>query len=332
MKKEYYGYVYKTTIKTKEGFRYYYGQHHYTNYPNIDETYIGSGTILRSWLKKHFGSENYNYIKENTKDIIFCEILCWCRSKDELNLKEFEIIEKYLGKEDCWNLSHGGYFYNDSTASKREILTEQHKLNISKALKGKKKTKIHCQHLSEVSKGNKNALGCKRSEETKELLRKINTGKKWPDEVNKKKGRSQKGRKWYHNDIKNVFRFECPEGFIEGYKVFEKREISEETRKRMSEAAKSYKHKPQSESQKQKMKIKHSGKGNPAYGRKWYTNGEKNVYLKDNEEIPEGFYKGRISNREKKYWWNNGLEERQEKESPGEGWIKGRLRRKSSSK
>lgn len=35
-----------------------------------------------------------------------------------------------------------------------------------------------------------------------------------------------------------------------------------------------------------------SGKKNPCYGKHWYTNGEKNIYLKDTEKIPDGFVKG----------------------------------------
>ena len=35
-----------------------------------------------------------------------------------------------------------------------------------------------------------------------------------------------------------------------------------------------------------------SGENNPAFNKKWYTNGEKLIYLSEEDEIPPGFYKG----------------------------------------
>ena len=35
-----------------------------------------------------------------------------------------------------------------------------------------------------------------------------------------------------------------------------------------------------------------SGENNPAFNRKWYTNGEKTIYLSEKDEIPGGFYRG----------------------------------------
>lgn len=300
MDKQYIGYIYKTTIITSKGERYYWGQHIYNNYPNIDPNYIGSSSKIKAWLFKHTGSKSYRRVKDKVKDLIKCEILAWCETHEELNTKEYEIIHEHLGKDYCWNITEGGNIsYINGNNLKNLKKTKEHKKAISDALKKYKKTKEHCKHISEAQKGNQYAKGTKRSNETKELLRKINTGKKWPKEVNKKKGRCQKGRKWYHNDIKNVFRFEQPEGFEPGYKVFKKKVVTDDMKKHMSEAQKKVKHKPQTEHQKQVMKEKHSGSGNPAYGRKW---------------------------------WTNGVEQKFQKECPGEGWWNSKLQKRKSSK
>ena len=34
------------------------------------------------------------------------------------------------------------------------------------------------------------------------------------------------------------------------------------------------------------------GENNPAYGKKWFTDGSKNIYLKEGDDPPEGFFKG----------------------------------------
>lgn len=56
------------------------------------------------------------------------------------------------------------------------------------------------------------------------------------------------------------------------------------------------------------------GCGNSAYGTKWYTNGIKNIRLKPSDEIPEGFYRGRLDvvplekhkSTKDMHWFNNG--------------------------
>lgn len=65
------------------------------------------------------------------------------------------------------------------------------------------------------------------------------------------------------------------------------------------------------------------GKGNAMYGRHWYTNGIRNITLKDTDEIPYGFYRGRIDNTppDKKFstseyiWYNDGTINRMFKET-----------------
>lgn len=59
---------------------------------------------------------------------------------------------------------------------------------------------------SAYNKGNKNALGCKHSEETKKKMREAKIGKNtW-----------SKGTHWYNNGKINTMSKECPPGFVPG--------------------------------------------------------------------------------------------------------------------
>ena len=62
------------------------------------------------------------------------------------------------------------------------------------------------QELGEAKKGNKYALGCNRSEETRNKMREAHKGKNtWI-----------RGRHWYNNGKENKYCYECPEGFVPG--------------------------------------------------------------------------------------------------------------------
>ena len=65
--------------------------------------------------------------------------------------------------------------------------------------------------------------------------------------------------------------------------------LSDEARAKISIANKG---KKLSKETKRKMSISKTGEKNSSYGKKWYTNGMKNIYLKVDEQIPLGFYKG----------------------------------------
>jgi hypothetical protein len=78
------------------------------------------------------------------------------------------------------------------------------------------------------------------------------------------------------------------------------------------------------------------GKGNAMYGRKWYTNTVINITLKETDEIPEGFVRGRtdVVQKDKRmstkgyYWYNDGIKNKMFKtdnEIP-ENFKKGMLR------
>ena len=75
-------------------------------------------------------------------------------------------------------------------------LTEEHKLHISEAKRGKKckpQTEEHKRHISESLKS-----------------------KKMSEEIKRKMSAVRQGRSWFNNGIKNIWAFDCPEGFVRG--------------------------------------------------------------------------------------------------------------------
>lgn len=97
----YYGYIYKITIPTSEGICYYWGQHKYSNYPNIDLKYWGSGTKLTNWIKKHLGKQKRPGRLDPNLAIqigLKREILGWYKSLEELNKAELNIIFESIQK------------------------------------------------------------------------------------------------------------------------------------------------------------------------------------------------------------------------------------------
>ena len=96
-KKEYgtrkkYHYIYKTTNDISG--RYYIGMHS-TN--DLDDGYLGSGTLLRRSINKH-GKENHSI-----------EILEYCTSREELAARERDLVSlQEIAKKECMNLKVGG--------------------------------------------------------------------------------------------------------------------------------------------------------------------------------------------------------------------------------
>ena len=91
-KKPHIHYIYKTTCNVTK--RYYIGMHSTTN---LEDGYLGSGKRLRYSIRK-YGKENH------TK-----EILEFLSNREELIIKEIEIVNKTLLDDDlCMNLKPGG--------------------------------------------------------------------------------------------------------------------------------------------------------------------------------------------------------------------------------
>lgn len=88
----YYHYLYR--IDNKVNGKFYYGIHS-TN--NLEDGYMGSGTILRA-AKRKYGLENFNKT-----------ILEYCNSREELEQLERETVTREVClTPDCYNLCEGG--------------------------------------------------------------------------------------------------------------------------------------------------------------------------------------------------------------------------------
>ena len=91
---------------------------------------------------------------------------------------------------------------------KTNCYSEETRNKISNTLKGRKLSDEHKQKLSEAWLGENNPnYGKHLSEETKMKLSISTSAQMKKQNLN---------RHWYNNGMKNVFRYECPEGFVEG--------------------------------------------------------------------------------------------------------------------
>jgi hypothetical protein len=107
-------YIYKTTCNVTG--RWYIGMH---STSNLEDGYMGSGTVLRRSIRK-YGVENHTR-----------EILEFLPTREELVLREREIVNKELVYDTmCMNLKEGGY---------GGFSSEEQKLN---AIKSNKKQKL----------------------------------------------------------------------------------------------------------------------------------------------------------------------------------------------
>ncbi|WP_186670859.1 GIY-YIG nuclease family protein [Sporosarcina sp. BP05] len=115
-------------------------------------------------------------IQKYGREKLTIEELEECSSLKELRERETYYIENLCtATPNGYNLSFGG-----------EGLADEAREKISKALKGKPKTKEHAENIS------KGRTGLEVSSKTKKKLREINLGKKYSDETKKKQSESQK--------------------------------------------------------------------------------------------------------------------------------------------
>ena len=168
--------------------------------------------------------------------------------------------------------------------------TDEAKLKISLANKGKNLSEEHKQKIAESLKGNKNTLGKHHTEETKRKMSEAKKGHPVSEETKRKISAANK-------NMSEETRIKMS---------IAKRNMSEETKRKMSES-----HKGRTptwlvgkcRSEETKRKISESLKGNhlseesklkmseSMKGHYWFNNGIKNVFVK---ECPEGFVRGRL--------------------------------------
>lgn len=118
------------------------------------------------------------------------------------------------------------------------LTKKEHRILHTNPMKGKKHSEEARKKMSEKRKGRtgpnkgkhfseewkkkigESSKGRHLSEEAKRKIREANTGKVFSEEHKKKLSKTaserNKGRHWYNNGTEQVFRFECPEGFVFG--------------------------------------------------------------------------------------------------------------------
>lgn len=181
----------------------------------VDEStnYYGSGKILHRAISK-YGKENF------TKEILESNI----ESKEILEQREIYYISKYNSTDDSigYNITYGGtggdtisnHPDRDAIVSKignsSKKLWQQPEYKAMMSIKQKEiwSDPEYRAMMSEIRKGHPPHPNQQRAtaisnanrvwtEESKDKVRKANSGKKFSKEVNMKKGRP--GSKWYHN-------------------------------------------------------------------------------------------------------------------------------------
>jgi group I intron endonuclease len=153
-----YGYIYLTT-NLKNG-KLYVGQHK----GNFNRSYLGTGLAIINAVKK--------YGRESFKN----EIICYCRSKEELDKMEEFFIDKLNAVKNpiFYNQvkgGRGGIIYEDRNKENNPFFgksqTDYQKQQVSKALKGRKRSteaiakQPQNQKGKEISESHKQKLGKK---------------------------------------------------------------------------------------------------------------------------------------------------------------------------
>ena len=154
-----FGYIYKTTNLING--KIYVGQH---KTDTFDKYYKGSGQLLTRAFKK-YGKSNFA-----------CEVLATAETKEELNILETYWIAELNTMDTLvgYNLTEGG----EGTVG--YVHTDEAKLKMSTAKKGKSLSPEHCKAIGRAS------LGRTLSEEAKAKLRAANLGRKVSEETKQK--------------------------------------------------------------------------------------------------------------------------------------------------
>lgn len=98
--------VYKTTNLINNN-KIYIGLH---STDNINDSYLGSGWVLKSAIKK-YGKENFRKV-----------ILCICDSRKQARATEAALVtEDFCKRPDTYNLTKGGMGVEDQTGSKNHM-------------------------------------------------------------------------------------------------------------------------------------------------------------------------------------------------------------------
>lgn len=215
-------YIYKITNNVNG--KTYVGQH---KYADINDSYMGSGTILHKAYKK-YGIENFS------KTII---TVC-------LDLFEADVLEKYYiakerkeNKNGCYNIRAGGSLDYSKIKRKYHDLSEETKKKIAKSRKGQKlseKTKNKISERGKIARHQLLSTGWHYSDESKAKIsasmkdwwakqeNKTICNRSSREDVKKKISISRKeycknhAMKWFNNGSIETLAEECPAGYIKG--------------------------------------------------------------------------------------------------------------------
>ena len=206
-KQKKYHYIYKTTNLINR--KYYIGMH---STSNLKDGYIGSGKKLWYSIKK-YGKENFK-----------CEILEFLPDRSSLKERERELINEDLLKDVmCMNLQIGGgggfstkeHQIKAQTSGLKKMLNERKNIERSKWLRENDSEWAYNwkKSISDGLKGNKNWVGKKHKEGTKQKIGKSNSIKQ------KGENNSQFGTCWITNGSENKKikkEISIPEGWVLG--------------------------------------------------------------------------------------------------------------------
>ena len=268
-----YGYIYKT-INLING-KIYIGQHKSSVF---DKEYKGSGKLIRRAFDK-YGFDNF-----------YCELLEWCETRADINKAEKVYIKKYKSNQlDIgYNISKGGDggdTFSGLTDVEKEHRREKMKMSMSGRI---------VINNGEIEKY------VNQDELQKYLDNGFVAGYLHTPERDKTRSEAKKKFHREHPDFRNDGMFKKGSSGFTGHHTEETKEKirqklvgtkqSEETRKLKS----------------QLLKERYaSGWQNPMKGKEphnkgekgvwmWVTNGINNIRLKTTDDIPEGYYRGRI--------------------------------------
>lgn len=167
----------------------YMGKH---EYKKLDDGYMGSGKALYA-AKVKYGIKNFK------KDILVFNI----PNLKYANLLEETFIDaerEKVGRENCYNIANGGDGGNLVGGPTKGSWKKGH-IPWNKGKKG-------CQVAWNKGKS--------WSDNTKLKISKSLKDKPFSDERKEQMSISRKGKHWYNNGIKEVFCFECPNGYKKG--------------------------------------------------------------------------------------------------------------------
>lgn len=204
--KKYFGYIYKTINLLSK--KIYIGQRK----GKFDSSYFGSGKLIKQALKK-YGEINFSV-----------KLLSTGVSRSNLNFLEIKFIKEYreyLGRENLYNLSDGGYQRNSGYSHSEEAREKMRQSRLGKIpwMKGKHHTEKAKRALSKANKGIKPSL------EIRLKLSISNTGRKHTEETKKRISLSHRGK---------IFTKEHRRNISLNHKGMLGKKNSEETKKKMS--------------------------------------------------------------------------------------------------